>query len=253
MNVPYLVNRAVRVAKTHSPEILAALGVSGVLSTSYLVGRASFEASETIDIEQRRLDSEEKSHPLSTKEKVKLVWKLYIPATVSGAVTIGCVIGSTKVSGSRTAAAVTAYSITERAYAEYREKVVEEIGKGKEQKIRDQIAQEHVYAIPLGSREVITLGTGHVLCCELFTGRYFRSDMETLRQVQNQINQMIVHTLYVSIGEFYDLVGLSPTSVSDNLGWDSDKLLELQFSAVVSDNGEPCLAFDYNYTKPLWS
>ena len=244
MNLPYLVNKATRLVKAHSPELLAALGASGVLSTSYLVGKASFEAA-------KKLESE--AADMSVKDKVKIVWKLYIPAGISGVVTIGCVIGSTKVSGSRTAAAVTAYSITERAFSEYREKVVEEIGKGKEQKIRDEIAQEHVSAMPLGSREVIILGTGHVLCCELFTGRYFRSDMETLRQTQNQINQMIISALYISIGDFYELVGLSPTSVSDNLGWDSDRLMELTFSAVVSDSGEPCLAFDYNYTKPLWS
>ena len=244
MNLPYLVNKATRLVKAHSPELLAALGASGVLSTSYLVGKASFEAA-------KKLESE--AADMSVKDKVKIVWKLYIPAGISGVVTIGCVIGSTKVSGSRTAAAVTAYSITERAFSEYREKVVEEIGKGKEQKIRDEIAQEHVSAMPLGSREVIILGTGHVLCCELFTGRYFRSDMETLRQTQNQINQMIISALYIAIGDFYELVGLSPTSVSDNLGWDSDRLMELTFSAVVSDSGEPCLAFDYNYTKPLWS
>lgn len=244
MNLPYLVNKATRLVKAHSPELLAALGASGVLSTSYLVGKASFEAA-------KKLESE--AADMSVKDKVKIVWKLYIPAGISGVVTIGCVIGSTKVSGSRTAAAVTAYSITERAFSEYREKVVEEIGKGKEQKIRDEIAQEHVSAMPLGSREVIILGTGHVLCCELFTGRYFRSDMETLRQTQNQINQMIISALYIAIGDFYELVGLSPTSVSDNLGWDSDRLMELTFSAVVSDSGEPCLAFDYNYTKPLWN
>ena len=252
MNLPYFMNQAKRLLKSHTPEILTAVGVSGVLSTSYLVGKASFEASRVIDAHENSQGAQPENKD-RIKERVVLVWKLYIPAGISGAFTVGCVIAGAKIKGNRTATAIAAYSLTERAFSEYREKVVEEIGKGKEQKIRDEIAQEHVSAMPLGSREVIILGTGHVLCCELFTGRYFRSDMETLRQTQNQINQMIISALYIAIGDFYELVGLSPTSVSDNLGWDSDRLMELTFSAVVSDSGEPCLAFDYNYTKPLWS
>jgi hypothetical protein len=90
-----------------------------------------------------------------------------------------------------------------------------------------------------------------VLCCELYTRRYFKSDMEALRKAQNDINSKIIHELYVTLDELYNLLGLTSTSVSGNLGWDSDKMLELQFSTVLTENGEPCLAFEYNYLKPL--
>lgn len=188
---------------------------------------------------------------MSVKEKAKIVWKLYIPAGISGALTVGCIIGASKANGRRTTAAVTAYSLTERAFSEYREKVVEQIGKGKEQTIRDDLAQERVSKNPQGSKEVVIVGTGHILCCELFTHRYFRSDMETLRKAQNDINVRVVNDIYVSLDEFYELVGLSNTSNSNNLGWDSNKLMELIFSTVLAEGGEPCLAFEYNYTKPL--
>ena len=242
MNLPIFLTRATKSLKRNSPEVLTALGVSGVLSTSYLVGKASFEASGKLESEMP---------DMSVKEKVKIVWKCYIPAGISGTLTIGFIIGATKASGRRTAAAVAAYSLTERVFAEYREKVVEEIGKGKEQKIRDEVVQDRVSKIPPGSREVIIAGTGHVLCCELFTHRYFRSDMETLRKAQNDINARVVNDRYVALDEFYDLIGLAYTSNSSYLGWDSDKLMDLEFSTVISDGGEPCLAFDYNYTKPL--
>ncbi len=75
--------------------------------------------------------------------------------------------------------------------------------------------------------------------------------METLRKAQNDINSQVVNQAYVTLEEFYDLVGLPNTSNASNLGWDSDKLMALQFSTVLSEAGEPCLAFDYNYTKPL--
>ena len=75
--------------------------------------------------------------------------------------------------------------------------------------------------------------------------------METLRRAENQLNKLIVNDLYVTLDEFYDILGLPGTSVSQSVGWNSDRLMELQFSTVISEDGEPCLAFDYNYVKPI--
>lgn len=250
MNFSGLFTNAAKTVKSNSPEIFTALAVTGVVTTAYLTAKAAYVASEIINanesaggVHNDRLER--------FKERARQTWRLYIPAGISGGLTVGCIIGASKASNSRTTAAVTAYSISERAFTEYREKVIEQLGKGKEQKVRDKIAQERVEKTPPGSKEVIIAGTGHVLCCELFTHRYFRSDMETLRKAQNDINARIVNDVYVSLDEFYDLIGLSYTSNSSNLGWDANKLMELQFSTVLSDNGEPCLAFEYNYTKPL--
>lgn len=242
MNTPDFIIKTVKLIKSNSPEILTALGVSGVLSTSYLVGKASFKAKAEIDY----CAAENKP----VKEKVKIVWKYYIPAGVSGALTIACIVGSSRAGDKRTTAAVAAYSLTERAFSEYKEKVVEQIGKGQEQKIRDEIVQDQVDKKPLG-KQIIVSGTGNVLCCELFTHRYFRSDMETLRRAQNDINAKVVNDLYVTLDEFYNLIGLPTTSNSGNIGWNSDRLMDLEFSTVLSEEGEPCLAFDYNYAKPL--
>lgn len=247
MKISEFFSKSKKKVKSNSPEILTALAVSGVISTAYLTAKASFQASKIIQDKEnlgRITEDEAKVHD-------RLVWKCYVPPVLSGVLTIGCIIGSSKANGKRTAAAVTAYSLTERAFSEYREKVVEQIGKGKEQELRDTIAQDRVNKNPANSREVIIVGNGTVLCCELHTNRYFRSDMESLRKAQNDINAKIVNDVYVPLDEFYELIGLPYTSSSNNLGWTSDKLMELQFSTVLSEGGEPCLAFDYNYTKPL--
>lgn len=236
--------------KSNSPEILTALGVAGVFTTSYLTGKASYKASRIIAEEEQQgeLFEDRKDR---IKERIRLTWKLYVPAAISGVVTTGCIIGASKANSKRTAAAVTAYSLTKKAFDEYTEKVVEEVGKGKEQKIRDGIAQDHVSAEPPVTREVIITSGGNVLCCELYTHRYFRSDMESLRRAQNDINMQVVNQLYVTLDEFYDLVGLPHTSVSDKMGWDSEQLMDLRISGTISESREPCLAFEYNYVKPL--
>lgn len=231
-----------RNAKSKSPEILTALGVSGVITTSYLTAKASFAARDALQMAP---------DDMPFKEKAKIVWKFYIPAGISGVVTIGCIIGASKSNSRRTAAAVTAYSLTEKAFSEYKEKVVEQIGKGKEQAIVDEIAQEKVTKNPPADGIVIS-GPGKVLCCELFTHRYFISDMESLKKAENRINSLALKRFdFVTLEDFYDLVGLQYTSVSDKIGWNYEKLMELKFSTVLSEKGEPCLAFDYNYTQPL--
>lgn len=227
--------------QSNAPEILTALAASGVVTTAYLTGKASFKAAG-------KLESEAPDMPLV--DKTKKVWKCYIPPAISGCLTIGCIVASSKGYSRRTTAAVTAYSLTERAFSEYKEKIADQIGSGREKKVRDDIAQDKVKnSSP--KQEIVVVGPGYVMCCELFTQRYFRSNMETLRKAENEINQRINRDRYVSLDEFYDLLELQHTSHSGNIGWDSDKLMELKFTTVLSDNGEPCLAFDYSYTKPL--
>lgn len=247
MNLSILLRNINKTVKSNSSEILTALGVSGVITTAYLTGKASFRACAIIERREAmgRISNEEK------KKYKYLIWKEYVPSGVSGVVTVVCIIGASKTNARRTTAAVTAYSLTEKAFSDYREKVVEQIGKGKEQKIRDDIAQENVNKIPPSSKDIVIVGSGQVLCCELYTHRYFRSDMEALRRAQNTLNSRIISDSYVPLFEFYELVGLPYTSASNELGWDSDKLMDLRFSTVLSEAGEPCLAFDYNYVKPL--
>jgi hypothetical protein len=183
MNLVRLITNPLPIIKQNAPEIFTALSMSGVVTTAYFTGKASYEVARDEDVDPW----------ISKRDQIKRYWKLYIPAGLSGAFTIGCIFGASRAAGHRTAAAVTAYSLSERAFSEYKEKVVEQIGKGKEQKLRDEIAQDRVNKTP--PREVIIAGTGAVLCCELFTQRYFRSDMETLRKAMNDINQRIHNNL----------------------------------------------------------
>lgn len=248
MNANNLIANIIKTVKSNSPEILTALGVTGVVSTAYLSAKGSFQAAEIIAEEENGETHPDKRERF--RERTKLVWKCYIPATISGALTIICVVGSNKASGARTAAAVTAYSLAEKQFSEYRDKVREQIGKGKEQGIRDDIAQEQVTAN--NSKEIVIHNiTGTVLCCELYTKRYFRSDMESLRKAQNDLNAILISQIFAALDEFYDILGLEYTQESTFLGWDSDKLMELEFSTTMSPSGEPCLAFAYNYVKPV--
>lgn len=230
-------------ARENSPTILTVFGVTGTLTTAYLAASASFEAAEEIR------EMELREHMLLLpKERALLVWKLYIPTALSASATIASILGATRISSRRTAALTIAYSLSDKAFVEYREKVANTLGEGKERKIRDELAQDRVTQSPPASP--IIAGTGKVICCELYTKRYFECDMETLRRAENDINARINGHGYASLSDLYELLGLEYTSFSNDIGWDGDHL-NLHYSTVLSSDGQPCIAFEYNYTNPV--
>ena len=249
MTTPIVVSRMVQTVKAHSPELLTAFGVVGTATTAYLTGKATVTAVRVIDEEEARTGVAD-DRKQRIKERVGLVWKLYIPPAASGITTIACIVGLQRVSSRRTAAAVTAYAVAERGLSEYREKVEEQLGKTKEQKFQDAIAQDKVDATP-PSAEMMIIHTGRPLFCELFTMRYLRCDMETLKQAERKVNDEAGRDIYVTLTEFYDMIGLPQTSQSDDLGWDASRPLELRISTAHGPGDEPCTTFDYNYIKPV--
>jgi len=225
-----------KVLNKNSPAILTGLAISGTITTAYLTGKASYKAGQILY---------EYSEEMPPKEKLEMIWKLYIPSAISGVATIGCIISATKISSKRAAAAYSILSVSEKAFEEYREKVVEKLGEKKEKEIHDEAVQERITKSPPNT--TIIAEEGKVLCCELLTGRYFNSDMQTLRKAQNDINAQIISDAYVCLNDFYYIVGLPYTSNSGNYGWTSEKLLDLEFTTVLSEDSKPCIAFDYNY------
>jgi hypothetical protein len=237
-----------KLAVDNAPTIMTAFGISGTITTAYFASKASIKASQLIE-EEEIVGFEGKMpvhKPLSKKEVVKLVWKLYIPTAISGAVTIASIFGANHVSTKRAAAVATAYSLSERAFTEYKDKVVEKIGEKKEQTVREEIAQERVNATPVDDNVVILTGDGEVLCFDRLTGRYFKSNMESIKAAENEINHMILQDGYASATDLYYQLGLPPTSFTDEIGWNTDKLLKLDISTVMSPDNRPCIAIGFD-------
>jgi hypothetical protein len=243
------VNAVKKAVTSNSTVILSSVAIAGVVTTAYLASKATIKASQDV-----KLHEEENGTPEDPKDRwkgrVKVSWRHYIPTAASGAVTIGCIVGSTHISARRGAAAQAAFVLSERAFHEYRGAVVEQIGERKDKAIRDEIAEKKVKSNPAPS--TIIHGPGNILCCELYTGRYFTADVETLNRAVNTINSIALKRECASLSDMYDLLGLSHTQFSDEIGWRSDRLLEIETTFIGTEDGRPCLAFEYNYTKPLY-
>jgi hypothetical protein len=238
-----------KILNSNSPHMFTGLGIAGVLTTTYLTGRASFKAARIIDNDERRGGVSD-DWRVNAKRRSKLVWKLYVPPAISAVATIGCIYGVSRITTRRATAAAAAYALAEKGFEEYKDKVAEEFGVSKAGKVEDKIAQDKVDKTSGESSELVVIHQGTVLICELYTGRYFRSDREHMNRIENEINERILRDRYVTLTEFYDLIGLPETSDSDFIGWEG-KELKLGWTTTETKDHEPCLAFRYSYTTPL--
>lgn len=233
----------------HSPEILTGIGIAGMITTTVLAVRATPKALKLIEEKKK----EERMDKLPAVETVKATWKCYVPAAVTGTVSIACLVGASSVNARRNAALATAYKLSETALTEYKEKVVETIGEKKEKVIREKVDKERVEKNPVSKNEIIITDKGTTLCYDPTSSRYFKSDIERIKRAENAINKEILHSMcgYASLNEFYDELGLEHTSVGNDLGWNINHLMDLDFSSTIADDGTPCIVIDYR-VAPLY-
>lgn len=229
--------------KKHSPEILTGIGIAGMITTTVMAVRATPKALILIEEKKDELEVNE----LTPKEIVQAAWACYIPAAVTGTVSIACLIGASSVNIRRRAALATAYTLSESALKEYQEKVVETIGEKKEQSIRDAVAKDKMEKNPVSNREVVILERGNTLCFDTVSGRYFKSDIEKIKKAVNELNLRMRDEMYISLNEFYYEIGLNGTSIGDELGWNIDQgYIDVSFSSQLADDGTPCLVIEYH-------
>ena len=246
MNLTEYVKRAEKFTVDNSPLILTAIGVTGTLTTTVLVSRVSFKVGLDVNAGHYEPIMEGREPEVyDFKGLVRTYWKEYIPPAGLAVITVASIICANRIGTRRAAAMAAAYTISERAFEEYREKIVEKIGDKKERDARDEIAQERVDRSPIGKTEVIITGGGDVLCFDAYTGRYFYSNMETLKKAQNDVNYSILNNAYASLNDFYNNVGLANIEVGEEVGWNYSDQLELIFSTTLSDDQRPCISISF--------
>lgn len=239
-NVKVLAKGVRKVVSDNAPVILTAAAVVGVATTTLFAVKATPNALGLIEAAE-----ETAQKPLTPPQKIRLTLPCYIPALGMGAATMACIIGASTTATKRNAALLSAFTLSENAFKEYQSKVVETLGEKKEQIVRDEIAKDRVQNNPPSDNSVIFAGSGKVLCYEMLTGRYFESTHEDLRKAENNINKQIINEMYASQNDFYREIGISTNKFGDEFGWNTDNLLELQFSSVLTEDNKPCLAIDY--------
>jgi hypothetical protein len=243
MNLEAMAKTAEKLVIDNSPLILSALGAGASVLASVQFTKATFKAAKRIQDAQFVQNLSDKGHELTRGEKVDLVWKLYIVPTGTLAMGVASIIMAQRINMKRAAALAAAYSLSQDHFDEYREKILAKFGTTKEQQARDEIAQDQVNRT---ENRLVLVDSTDVLCFDQYSERYFRGSMERLKQAMNTINFRLNTRGFASLSDFYELIGLKPTVWSDEVGWNNKNQLDLHFSSTLTQEGQPCIAFEYN-------
>ena len=225
--------------RQNAPVITTTLAIVSATATTVLAVNAGMSTRERLDAYKAEHEDEE----IPTSVKIKQTWKIYIPTALMLASTITSIVALHRVGLNREASALALYKVSEQAFSRYRNKVVEKLGEDSEKEVREAVAQDTINANPPSGDVVVV--NGEVLCCDIYSGRYFQSSMEDINRAVNDFNRKIIHENYASLTEFYELVGLEANGSSDDVGWMTDALLEVSYSSVLTPDGRPCLAVDF--------
>lgn len=229
----------------HSPAILTGLGIAGMGASLIFAVKATPKAKECIEKKKQELKKEK----LNVRETVGATWKHYIPSAITFVASTGCLIGANSVSARRHAALAAAYSLSETALVEYRDKVKDIVGEAKEESVRADIARDRMAVDPPQSSEVIVTGKGETYFRESITQRYFKSDIERVRKTENDLNRQMRSSNTISMNDvLYSLGCPSNHKVLNDIGWDIDRHpLEFVFVPVMTDEVGVCIEIDYRY------
>ena len=243
MNLQTIARQTLRTLKKHSPGILTGIGIVGLLATSVMAVDATPKAMELIREKKEELGVEK----LTAAETVKATWKCYIPAAVTAATSVACIVGANSVNAKRQAALATACTLSETAMREYKDKVVETIGEKKEREVMDAIAKDKIEKNPVSKSEVILTNKGDTLCFDPWSSRYFKSDAEKLRKAVNDLNYQLINEGCVTLNDFYYDIGLDETRPGETLGWNINRggQVQFRFSSQVAEDGTPCLVLEF--------
>jgi hypothetical protein len=233
--------------KANSPAILTGISVAGVIGTAVLAVKATPHVLDVINAEEidARVETGDADYECNNRRKVELTWRCYIPAAMVGAATIATIIGAHRIGMRRQASLIGAYTLADTALREYKEQVLKHVSAQKAGQIEDDVNKERLHRAPLEDSQVFITGLGEQLCLDSLSGRYFNTDVESVRRAANDINQQVLRDMYACQNDFYELLGLAGTTLGAEMGWNIDNMLDIHFSSLLAEDGRPCLVLGY--------
>lgn len=265
MNVPVAAKNLGKVIEKNSPVILAGVSVGCFGGGIILAVKSTPKAMMLIEQEaQCKLENEgedlnevgwfdgvDPRSVLTPMEMIQTSWKCYIPSIGLFVLGTACIIGSVKMSGAQKVALAGAASFAEKALYDYKQKVIDILGEDKAIEIQESLMKDRLAETPVpeDSSEVVVVGNGKYLCFDSITGRYFRSDKESVRKAMNDFNHDLIGGTFESLNTWFYYLGLPGVTIGESLGWNSDRQLDVRFTSMIADTGEPCMVLDY-YTLP---
>lgn len=275
------VGRQVLNLKSHSPTLLFAGGVAGVVTSAVMASKATLKlevvledaaddrtsVNEMVNKNYSEADRQ-RDHRIIVARTAVTVTKLYAPAVAVGVISIAALTGSHVVLTKRNTALMAAYSALDKGFNEYRSRVRDELGPEKDfefhhgakttsELITDENGEErveHKFVTPPGipSPYARFFDDG---------SREWQRNAEYnrffLHCQQRYANDKLLARGHVFLNEVYDALGLSRSKAGAVVGWilspDGDNFIDFgiydqdkQKSRMFVNGDEYSILLDFN-------
>lgn len=239
--------------KKHSPEILVVAGVVGVVASTVMACKATLKVNEVLDeanadiekihaaVEAGHTEAGAEYDEAEGKKELAIVYaqsgvkfaKLYGPAVVLGAVSVGCIVASHNILRKRNIAIAAAFASVDRGFKEYRGRVVERFGeeldrelkynikaKEIEEKVVDENGEEKIVTktVQVGEPERSPYTKCFDESCINWT-RNSEDNLTFLMCQQNHANDRLQAKGHLFLNDVYEMLGLPKTKAGQVVGW----------------------------------
>jgi len=234
--------------KKHSPEILLTVGIIGTITSTVMACKRTLKVNDILKEKKDNCDAvhkclEEKRDDYTQQDAnkdltviyaqtgIKLV-KLYAPAIMVGALSIGSIISGHKILKKRNVALAAAYAIIDKSFKRYRAGVIEEFGQGVDQQLRFGIKSKEIEVKDKNGKvkkEVVSEIEDENFVYSDYARFFdaasnsFEKDPEYnlmfLRRQQDYANDLLKSRGHLFLNEVYDLLDIPRTKAGQIVGW----------------------------------
>lgn len=237
----------------HSPALLFAGGVAGVVATVVMASRATLKMNEVLEEHEKNLAHIDEAAAidekygadlqLQKKDKVAVfvktslnVARLYGPAVIVGTASIAALTGSHVILTNRVSGLTAAYATLDRAFRSYRKRVVTEYGKDKDDELffGTEITETEVEG-PEGVKKTKKVKSllgpnGYAVCFDESNPNWKRGpgyNVVFIRGIQNMANDILNAKGYLFLNDVYEMLGFERTPAGQRVGWLKDGITKV--------------------------
>ena len=238
--------------KKHSPEILMAAGIVGVVTSAVMACKATTKLSGILEESKKEIDqiheyveangySEKYTEEDSkkdlvisyTKMSMKLV-KVYAPSVILGLLSITSILASNNIIRKRNMALAAAYAAIDSNFKDYRNRVVERFGKELDRELKynikpkeieetiiDEEGNEVVVKKTVNNAEV-NLPSEYAKVFDELSSCWKKDtdyNLTFLRRIQDQANDKLRLRGHLFLNEVYDMLDIPRTKAGAIVGW----------------------------------
>lgn len=240
--------------KQHSPEILVVSGVVGIVGATVLACKATLKVNEITEEAAKNLDkiheagekgvtvAGEEYTPEDVKKETSIVYvqtgvklaKLYAPAVIVGAASITAILAGHNITRKRNVALATAYAAADKAFAEYRSRVVDRFGEALDRELRYNIKNKEVEEIVVNEDGTEAVVKKNVEVADLGDyseyARFFDDgcngwtknpeyNLKFLRDQQKYANFLLKTQGFLFLNDVFKLLGIPCCEAGQYVGW----------------------------------